>query len=181
MRKGVYQDFWYVKACWGLVIFEYAAEGSVEHVDVFLGFFTFVFDAVTDFETSGLEIGTVRAGNKFSIGFITWEPSFQIVLLTGSIIKFSRANRNNSVAESKGLHESFGVLNHYFVHLNRFFWFRHHKLFNLLKLMDPKDSPSFSTGCTSFLPKARRKSCKLLWKIFLIQPFPSVVSRNWLF
>jgi hypothetical protein len=66
-------------------------------MDVTLGFVLFAFDAITDFKTSGLVVGTVRAGNKLSISVIPREPSLQVVLLTSSIIQLTRANRNNSI------------------------------------------------------------------------------------
>ncbi len=76
---------------------------------VLFGLILFAFGAVTDFEASGLVIGTVRAGNEFSVGVVTREPSLEIVLFTGRVIEFSRANRNYSVGQAEGLHEHFGV------------------------------------------------------------------------
>ena len=62
-----------------------STKGSVKHVNK-LGWLSLDTFTVGNIEATGLEVGTVGAGDEFSVFSVTGEPTFKIVFLGSSIV-----------------------------------------------------------------------------------------------
>lgn len=145
-------------------------------MDVFLGLVFGVLDSISHLKAARLVVRTVGAGYQFSVGIISWEPGLKIVLLGSSIIQLTCTDEDDSIRETKRLHEGFRYFDHSPMLGNGLFRFTDHKLLNLLKLMDPEDTPCVLTMSTSLLSEARRISSEQLRHVLLLKPLTSVVG-----
>lgn len=146
-----------------------------------LKFYVRFFVSASYFKVSSLEIRAVRARNKLSIGIVSWEPCFKIILFGSCIIKSSGNNINNLVGQLERSHKLFRSGNHFFMQCPRVFWLGQNKLLNLFELMNSENSPGVFTMGSCLLSETCGSSCVPDRKRLLLDPFLSMISRNRLF
>ena len=140
-----------------------------------------LFDTTSDVQISGLEISAVRTWDQLSVRIISWEPSFQIILFSSSIIQGTWNDVDNSVRQIQRLIEFFSNSNHILHNLPRLLRLSNDELLDLLELMDSEDTPVVFTMSTSFFSETCWSSTIFNWKTAFFNPLISVHRWYWLF
>ena len=111
---------------------------------------------VSDPQSPRLVVQTVATAHQFSKGSAAGEPGLKIKLLRGSVVQSTGDNTHNSVGNVQHFTKIFSIVDHLVHRFPAFIIMGRgdHKLFNLLKLMNSKDSSGVSTMRPDLLSKA---------------------------
>ena len=127
-------------------------------------FIILLFRSTPNFSSPRLIISTIRTTHQFPISPISRKPPFQIILLSSSIIQFTRNNNHHSIRDPQRLIKLFSHSYHLIMHFPRFFWSRNTKLFYFLKLMNTENSPIIFSMSSCLFSETRRISSISNWE-----------------
>mmetsp|Transcript_32615 Transcript_32615/g.68905 ORF Transcript_32615/g.68905 Transcript_32615/m.68905 type:complete len:259 (+) Transcript_32615:316-1092(+) len=130
-----------------------------------------------------LEVGAVRARDKFPVRVLAGEPRLQIVLFDGRVVERPGNDAHDAIGEAEALVKFLGGVNHAGLFSGRFLEVVHHdaELFDLFELVDAEDAADVPSGGSGLLAEAGGDAGVAEGKGLVVDPLVFVISADRLF